>query len=55
VAAGLSTVLGEVAALWTMCALLGFAGAAWIAWTRPLRRREPRAPGPSGGATTLAP
>jgi len=55
VAAGLSTVLGEVPALWTMCALLGLAGAAWIAWTRPLRRREPRPPGPSGGATTLAP
>ena len=51
----LSTVTGPVGALWTMTALLGIAGCAWIAWTRPLRRAPAEGPGAGGGAgTTLA-
>ena len=44
----LSTITGPVGALWTMTALLGVAGTAWIIWTRPLRRAVPPGGGPDG-------
>lgn len=50
----LSTIVGPVGALWTMTALLGVAGAAWILWTRPLRRPAGPSGGPGTAGSTLA-